>query len=599
MRNALKSPAFKTVAFSGVLLLSAASAQAFDAKLTTTADDDLKKQLESASATLTAAENDVTTPEEIIAAVQSDYRNLIGALYREGYYGPTLSIQVDGQEGASMSLISLPNAIDKVVIKVKPGPQFVFGTTKIGPLAPDTVLPEGFASGEIARSNLIGDAADVAIESWRQASHAKADLVDQTVTADHRDQTLDAELTVDPGPAVRLGELHFSGKTTVRKDRLRRIANLPTGSAYDPDKLKLVTKRLQATGTFRSITLREAETLNADNSLDITATLIDDKPRRLGFGAELSSLEGATLSAYWMHRNLTDNADRLRFDGELSGIGSSTGLDATLEASYRRPATVTRKTTLMLNATIEHLDEPEYLSDSGEFTVGFDVETSPNTTFSAGIGYRYSEVEDDLGSRSFSHIILPIEGSRDTRDNSLNPASGTYVEAEIEPFIGVNGSATGTRIFTDARAYRAFGADDRFTLAGRVQLGSILWADYTEVPPDFLFFSGGGGTVRGQPYQSLGVDIGGGDETGGSSFFGFSGELRTKIKGAISVVGFYDLGGIGTTALPGEDAEWHAGAGLGLRYDTGFGPIRFDLAGPVSGDTGDGMQIYIGIGQAF
>ena len=41
------------------------------------------------------------------------------------------------------------------------------------------------------------------------------------------------------------------------------------------------------------------------------------------------------------------------------------------------------------------------------------------------------------------------------------------------------------------------------------------------------------------------------------------------------------------------------GTGLGLRYDTGFGPIRFDVATPVAGDTGDGVQIYIGIGQAF
>jgi Outer membrane protein len=591
--------ATKSTVLSAILLLCASAAQAFDARLETTAGDDLKAQLKAASAVLEAAETDVSAPEEIIAAVQSDYRSLIGALYREGYYGPTVSIRVDGQEGASMSLISLPSSIQNVVISVTPGPRFVFGTARVAPLAPGTELPEGFASGETAQSNLIADASEIAIDSWRAASHAKAELTDQSIVADHRDKTLDAKLTIDPGPAVTFGKLHFAGKTTVRNSRLSRIANLPMGSAYSPEKLDLVTKRLQKTGTFRSITLREAEDLNSDNSLDITATLVDEKPRRFGFGAELSSLEGGTLSAYWMHRNLTDNADRLRFEGEVAGLGSTTGVDVTLSSSYRRPATVTRKTTLVLNATIEHLDEPEYLSDSGEFTFGFEVETSPNSTFSAGLGYRYSEVEDDLGSRSFSHVILPMEGSRDTRDNSLNPTSGTYFEAEIQPFIGVSGSASGTRIFADGRAYRAFGDDDRFTLAGRLQLGSILWADYTEVPPDMLFFSGGGGTVRGQPYQSLAVDLGGGDETGGSSFFGFSGELRTKVKGNISVVGFYDLGGIGTGSLPGGNAEWHAGAGLGLRYNTGFGPIRFDLAGPVSGDTGNGMQIYIGIGQAF
>lgn len=591
--------ATRSIALSAILLLCATTAQAFDARLETSASDELKAQLKAASAVLEAADTDVTAPEEIIAAVQSDYRSLIGALYREGYYGPSISIRVDGQEGAAMSLISLPSSIQNVVISVTPGPRFVFGTARVAPLAPGTELPEGFASGKVAHSNLIADASDIAIDSWRAASHAKAELAGQSIVADHRDETLDAELTIDPGPAVTFGELHFAGKTTVRDDRLRRIANLPTGSDYSPEKLALVTKRLQKTGTFRSITLREAAELNSDNSLDITATLVDEKTRRLGFGAELSSLEGGTLSAYWMHRNITDNADRLRFEGEVAGLGSTTGVDATLSASYRRPATVTRKTTLVLGATIEHLDEPDYLSDSGQFTLGFEVETSPNSTFSAGLGYRYSEVEDDLGSRSFSHVILPIDGSRDTRDNALNPTSGSYFEAEILPFIGVGDSASGTRLFADGRAYRAFGGDDRFTLAARLQLGSIVWADYTEVPPDMLFFSGGGGTVRGQPYQSLGVDLGGGDETGGASFLGFSGELRTKVKGNISVVGFYDLGGIGTSALPGEDAEWHAGAGLGLRYNTSFGPIRFDLAGPVSGDTGDGMQIYIGIGQAF
>jgi hemolysin activation/secretion protein len=42
-----------------------------------------------------------------------------------------------------------------------------------------------------------------------------------------------------------------------------------------------------------------------------------------------------------------------------------------------------------------------------------------------------------------------------------------------------------------------------------------------------------------------------------------------------------------------------AGAGLGLRYATGFGPIRLDVAAPVGGNTGKGVQVYVGLGQAF
>ena len=47
-----------------------------------------------------------------------------------------------------------------------------------------------------------------------------------------------------------------------------------------------------------------------------------------------------------------------------------------------------------------------------------------------------------------------------------------------------------------------------------------------------------------------------------------------------------------------------AGAGLGVRYETGLGPIRLDVGVPVSGpgaslDTIWDAQLYIGIGQAF
>jgi translocation and assembly module TamA len=67
----------------------------------------------------------------------------------------------------------------------------------------------------------------------------------------------------------------------------------------------------------------------------------------------------------------------------------------------------------------------------------------------------------------------------------------------------------------------------------------------------------------------------------------------------IGVVGFVDAGSVGIDGFTGDTAGSHAGAGLGVRYDTTIGPIRADLAAPVDGDTGDGVQFYIGLGQAF
>ena len=99
--------------------------------------------------------------------------------------------------------------------------------------------------------------------------------------------------------------------------------------------------------------------------------------------------------------------------------------------------------------------------------------------------------------------------------------------------------------------------------------------------------------------QSLTVDLGNGDETGGRSFLGLSGELRQDIGESWGVVAFADAGYISAEATPGSGGEWQSGAGLGVRYQTGIGPIRLDVATPTGGDTGSGVQIYIGIGQAF
>ena len=52
-------------------------------------------------------------------------------------------------------------------------------------------------------------------------------------------------------------------------------------------------------------------------------------------------------------------------------------------------------------------------------------------------------------------------------------------------------------------------------------------------------------------------------------------------------------------AFGGGTGDWHSGAGLGLRYDTGIGPIRVDVATPLDDDAGKSFELYIGIGQAF
>ena len=48
----------------------------------------------------------------------------------------------------------------------------------------------------------------------------------------------------------------------------------------------------------------------------------------------------------------------------------------------------------------------------------------------------------------------------------------------------------------------------------------------------------------------------------------------------------------------GQDMRW--GAGLGIRYYTVIGPVRFDVATPLNPrDDDETLQFYISIGQTF
>jgi len=592
----------KRIAVCVALILTTGAAFATELKLVAPgAPGSLVDKLKSTSLTLAApAREEPVTPQDLLAAARADYGRLESVLYAAGYYGGVIRIVVDGREAADIPPLAQISRIDRVALRVLAGPRFIFARTNVTPLAPGTELPDGFRFGAYAESGLIADAAKAGIDGWRDLGHAKAELAGQDVIANHKTNIVAADIRLNPGPRLRFGDLVVRKTGRVRPERLREIAGLPTGETFSPDEVDEAATRLRRTGTFRSVSVTEAETPAPDGTLDIEARVVDEKPRRIGFGAEISSLEGLGLSGFWLHRNLLGGAERLRLDASVGGIGGDTGgEDYNLSARFDRPATFTPDTGLYLEARAAEENEPNYRERSIEVGGGLTHIFSDSLTGEAGIAYRYSEVDDDLGARTLEHVLLPARLTWDTRDSQLDAHEGYYLDVEATPFVGVNGGSAGARLYGDARAYLGFGKDDRFVLAGRAQVGSVSGASAAEVPPGMLFYSGGAGTVRGQAYQSLAVDLGGGREIGGRSFMAFSGELRAPLRDALSLVAFYDVGFVGADSWGTENGGWHSGAGLGLRYDTGIGPIRLDVATPVSGGSSGAIEVYIGIGQAF
>ncbi len=545
--------------------------------------------------------NPEATTSDILAAARGDYARLVEVLYSEGYYSVEVSILIDGREAALIDPFRAPERIDNAEITVDPGRLFRFGAVRVEPLAGARPLPDRFRPDAPALASVAREATRAAVNDWRKAGHAKARITDQRVLARHDSARLDVDATIAPGPRVRFGDVTVTGQSAVRASRVRRIAGLPRGETYDPDAVDKAAARLRKVGTFSSVQVNEAETVTPDGALDMEIAVVDRRPRRIGGGLEYSSFDGLTLSGYWLHRNLLGGAEHFRVDGEIAQIGGTgQGTDYSLSFRFERPAVYGPDTLFFVESGLIYSDEPRFLEEKFRFTTGVSREFSDTLSGDLGIGYEYARITDryapTITRREMQLLSLPLSLTFDNRDDPLDASRGVFARAGLTPFYETFDAQPGAHATLDLRSYRALGESGSTVLAGRLQLGALVGPNAQAAPPDMLFYSGGAGTVRGQPYKSLTADYGG-VKLGGRSLATLSGELRFPVGDRLGLAAFADAGFVSGGFF--EDGDWHAGAGLGVRYKTPVGPIRVDLAGPVAGNTGGGVQLYIGIGQAF
>lgn len=570
-------------------------------------DDDILPQTRNTSLLVAAQAEGRVTGQDILAAARGDYARILGVLYDQGYYGGTIDIRLDGVEAATIAPLDAPQVVHRVDVIVEPGPRFRYSRAQIGPLAPGTELPPDYRPGGVARTGDMKTAATRAVEAWRAASHAKARVAETDIVADHATSTIDSRILLAPGPPLRFGQMTMRGYQRMKPRRLRKIAGFPEGERFDPEKIEDVRERLRRSGVFSAITLTEADRIGPGNTLDVDLLVVEQKLHRIGAGFEISSSDGFAPTGYWMHRNLWGGGERLRFDVAVNDIGSgNSGMDQSATIRLDRPATLNADTNGYVLAGLANVQDQDYDMKSATLGVGFTYLPSDRFTADIGLQYRALQVDDDGERTNFRLIALPVSATWDRRDNETDARRGYWAQATLTPFAGLQDeTGSGAQATAEGRAYRSFGLKDRYTLAGRARLGTVMGPEIDETPRDYLFWSGGGGTVRGHSYEALGVEViqgpNGPIETGGMSTANVTGELRMQLRDKIGLALFADAGRVWADSGFSGDSGWLAGAGAGVRYKTPIGPFRLDVAAPVGGGDGDdsGVQVYIGLGQAF
>lgn len=570
----------------------AAPALAYDVTIEGEVDAALRAVLEGSARLYTLRDRPPPTVAGLRRRAEGDLERLVAALQSEGYYAAEVGYRLD--ETAE------PLA---VVLEVEPGARYRLRSYDIsyaGAAAPPPELRPtaeelGIALEAPARAPEILEVERSLLARLGERGYPLARVAERKAFVEHASESMEVRLEIDVGSPARFGPLTVEGLEAVEEDHLRRLVEWQPGEVYDSRKVEATRRAISATGLFSGVRVEPAETPDANGALPMTIAVTETAQRSIGFGANYSTDVGFGGDVFWEHRNFFGRNEKLLI--ELAGAQIGQSFDATL----RKPLFLDRDQALILRASAENEDTNAFDQRSAGGFVGLERQLSETWKGTLGFESEYSDVEDNEGQRELFLIGLPLSADRDTTDDLLNPTEGMRLETALGLF---GGTGDDDLLFGKASvggsAYQAIDAESRFVLAGRARVGSLVGVSRDTVPADRRFYAGGGGSIRGFKFQEVGELDEDGDPLGGRSLLELSGELRARVFGDFGVVPFIDGGSAFTSSVPDFDETLRWAGGLGLRYFTGIGPVRFDIAFPLNKrDEDDDFQFYVSFGQAF
>lgn len=574
--------------------------------------DDLATLARGVAQAATLAERAPTDAFGLIGRVRADLPRLQEMLRAEGYWGGSVTATIAGRDPADPTLPALLEAAREpipIAFTLSPGERYAYGRIGIAAEPPEAAqaarnaaTEAGLAAGAPARAATVTSAEGAMIEALRRAGHPLAAVADRTILVDHDRRAMDLAWQLTPGPRATFGRPTVSGQVRTRAVLMERTAaRRIEGRDYSPATLEAGRRALLALGVFDSVRAEPGRELSAEGRLPVNYAVSERPLRAIGGSIAWETNYGLAASLFWEHRNLFGGAERLRLEAEGARLGESSFENAT----YRLFATLTlpeiwrpeARLTTRIGAVRERLDA--YDRDAVLFSAIAERALTERIALQAGplheegrIG-RYGKLED------FS-LAGFVGGIRwDGTTSLLDPTSGQRASLTVTPFYSLRESTAFTRILATASAYLDVTGDARGVLALRGAFGATIGATRDEITLDKRFYSGGGGSVRGFTFQSIGPRDRGNRPLGGASLLEAGIEWRQRVTGPWGAVAFVDAGTVGEDSVPGTGA-FRIGVGAGLRYLTAIGPIRIDIGVPLNPERGDpAYALYVGIGQAF
>ena len=547
-----------------------------------------------------------------LAARAREDEELLGNLLRVyGYY--------DGEIIRSIGTVAPGDEValerPSVRFDIIPGARFRYGTIDLGNLdaAPDyALLRDTFdiQPGDFLQSDKILQEQFNLDRALGENGYAFAEIDEPELLIDHDRNEGDLTLPVEPGGKYVFGEVVSSDPDFLSGRHIASIARFEPGETYQRSLSLDLRRAVTATGLVSavSVTPREVQAPVGDEpgvvamDVEMTRAKLRTIAGAIGYGSE----EGFRVQASWEHRNIFPPEGSLRVRGIAGTQEQLAGI------TFRKNNFGGRDKVLTLDAYASNVDNVAYEARTVAITGTY--ERSSTLLFQKPLAWALGAeiLATDERNRVISGIPRPRQtyfiaavfgrATIDTTDSLLNPTQGFRLTGYLAP---ETSRTAGQQYYylrnqADASYYKSVGSDT--VLAGRVRFASIPGAPLFAIAPSRRLYAGGGASVRGYGYQAVGPRNDLGEPVGGRSLVEASVEARVGtgfFDGALSVVPFFDVGSVSIESTPNFRYIKY-GAGVGVRYESGFGPLRLDVGVPLNPEPDDApVAVYVSLGQAF
>lgn len=403
------------------------------------------------------------------------------------------------------------------------------------------------------------------------------------------EMSADIDLIWNSGVRYRFGEVKFEGNN-FRPGLIEQLVGFEQGKFYSQSQVFRLHESLSRLNYFGSIEIIPDLEQKEGDQVPILVKVTEGKQNSYNTSLRYGTQTGAGIEFGMERRWINDKGHKLAFDVAWAQNEQS------VLASYRIPAFAWLDGWYSFG--VEARNE-EYLSTPTRYIEVFANRSGEirNWNLLGGINLRserFDEFMPDSNNSApidlYTTVLYPEFNAiwRSTTDIAFIPDGSAWYyqgrfgyELEQSQAWFVQGYVKNKRIMSITEK-------DRLLIRG--ELGA-LWTENSEYfPPSLRFYAGGEQSIRGYGYKEIG-DYVDGLNYGGQYLVVGSFEYEHQILPKWAIASYVDFGDAFT-----NDFNINIGTGLGLRWRSPLGPVRFDLAYGFNGPN-PGLAVYFNLGS--